>query len=349
MDLESQPTLAELVAAIHGLNDTVRAQQGEINRLRMEQGDAATPTSPVHTAAPASRPRARMPELDKFSGDRRDFRNWSILARQKLAFDMETLGGDSAAFAYLFARLASKAQALVATHFVREEAAGRHNPWAFLEHLKSIFGDRELEARAIQRLLVMKKNAKESFAAFFPKFERELADAGFDSAADNVRKTYLERAIDDGLARACVGHSLNTYEELVAGLFKISGQLERIGKWGGPQAPTQNRSTGTSDKMDWEPSNPRAGAAQPSNPSQRAKWVTKEELGRRRENDLCLRCGNGSHKIASCPQSPAKRPENKEKVKKGKKGSCFLTKAQVEETAEDPTSSTDDDTISSKE
>ncbi|RHZ43108.1 uncharacterized protein CDV56_100897 [Aspergillus thermomutatus] len=45
--------------------------------------------------------------------------------------------------------------------------------------------------------------------------------------------------------------------------------------------------------MDWEPS--------VASNAKRAKWVSKEELQRRRDKGLCLRCGSAQHHVANCP------------------------------------------------
>lgn len=42
----------------------------------------------------------------------------------------------------------------------------------------------------------------------------------------------------------------------------------------------------------------------------RAKYVSIEEIDRRRQNRLCLRCGGAGHRIAQCPLLPAMPPMN---------------------------------------
>jgi hypothetical protein len=40
----------------------------------------------------------------------------------------------------------------------------------------------------------------------------------------------------------------------------------------------------------------------------RARWASEEVMTKRKEESLCLRCGNGSHLIKNCPLLPAIRP-----------------------------------------
>src|SRR5207237_10279796 len=66
---------------------------------------------------------------------------------------------------------------------------------------------------------------------------------------------------------------------------------------GASQSPAP--ATTPTDKMDWEPT--RANA-------QRAKWVSKEEINKRKAEGQCLRCGKSGHRIAFCPYKPAINP-----------------------------------------
>ncbi|KAG9239853.1 hypothetical protein BJ878DRAFT_431466 [Calycina marina] len=65
--------------------------------------------------------------------------------------------------------------------------------------------------------------------------------------------------------------------------------------------------------MDWEPAHGTIIAAtsrtgHPQRHQQRAKWVDYNEIGRRRSEGSCLRCGNQGHMIKSCPLLPAQHP-----------------------------------------
>ena len=45
-----------------------------------------------------------------------------------------------------------------------------------------------------------------------------------------------------------------------------------------------------------------------------AKWVSKDELARRKEENLCLRCGKEGHMIRNCALGPAVRPVEAKKA-----------------------------------
>jgi hypothetical protein len=76
--------------------------------------------------------------------------------------------------------------------------------------------------------------------------------------------------------------------------------------WKGRSQPRSTQDTNV-DKMDWEPT--RTFAAQSlANANCRAKWVSMEEIQRRRSNRLCICCGASGHMISSCHYAPARRP-----------------------------------------
>ena len=81
--------------------------------------------------------------------------------------------------------------------------------------------------------------------------------------------------------------------------------------------------------MDWEPTASRTR-------KQRAKWVSQEEIDRRRANFLCMRCGSGAHLVKTCPFAPAVRPTNASTPTKltPKQSTLRVTNVEVEVEAE---------------
>ncbi|KAM3088754.1 hypothetical protein ACMFMG_000385 [Clarireedia jacksonii] len=105
------------------------------------------------------------------------------------------------------------------------------------------------------------------------------------------------------------GYKISTdYDEFVALLRRTSDSLAdtaRIKAGKGrivlyPQADgreTSSSKPSRSDEMDWEPSTTTrvTKAAR-----ERAKWVSKDELERRREANACFRCGKKGHMLSEC-------------------------------------------------
>ncbi|KAM4060859.1 reverse transcriptase (RNA-dependent DNA polymerase) [Hirsutella rhossiliensis] len=78
------------------------------------------------------------------------------------------------------------------------------NRYLFLDYLNRRYGDPNAKARALDRLRSLKQKPDESFASFFPKFEKELADSGGGEWADVVQINYLEGAINNRLKSSLV-------------------------------------------------------------------------------------------------------------------------------------------------
>ena len=60
--------------------------------------------------------------------------------------------------------------------------------------------------------------------------------------------------------------------------------------------------------MDWAPAGTEVNATKPRILGPRAKWVSKAEMQKRKENGSCLRCGIMGHYVDKCSQRPPIRP-----------------------------------------
>ncbi len=68
-----------------------------------------TPEPPIKP-----RPKKSLPDIPRFSGDRKDYRAWALGARSKTSVNGEAFGPPASQFAYLYASLGPKAALLVA-------------------------------------------------------------------------------------------------------------------------------------------------------------------------------------------------------------------------------------------
>jgi hypothetical protein len=73
----------------------------------------------------------------------------------------------------------------------------------------------------------------------------------------------------------------------------------------------------TNEPMDWEATQTTSASAAIARTSRlkdqgktRAKWVSQQEITRRKEADQCLRCGSEGHYIGQCRLSPARKPDD---------------------------------------
>lgn len=306
-----------------------------------------------------------LPDPPRFDGNRKKFRNWKLEMVGKLRTDGHLMGGPADHFTYIFSRLGDHPQSLAAAFY--ERGHGRHaDPVAaFFQHLTGVYGNPNQAKDACGKLEKLKQG-NTPFAAYLPKFEKELADAGGDAWPHDVRIDYLKRTLNDEMTTQLRSQRKmpTKYHKYVVALQELAGNLEDtylrkkapsnsgLAKSGGKPVDAAP----AADLMDWEPTKVSKirKAIQKQNKDlegKRAKWVSQEELDRRREDGDCLRCGRPGCRIAKCPLLPAKRPSaetKKVKAKKAKptksaKPAKLSFKAAVVEDDDSPSSSSGDD------
>jgi hypothetical protein len=286
--------------------------------------------STVEEQAPTRRvkPRPCLPETQTFSGDRIEWPAWKIEMTAKLTTDAEAIGGDKAMFYYINSRLAGTARRNVAAYVAheRERAA---TPWEFLDHLETLYGDHNLKQRAAQRLHALRQQPNQTFAKFYPLFEKEMADAEATTWSNPAKTTLLINAVNEQMKQALVTSELpSMFKDLVNVLHNVSARMEVLGAWK-KQPATGTAGRAKEDETEWEsPDTVRVNAArgngrrQPINaegyPStrpedkdligKRAQWVSNEVRDQRREEGRCLRCGRDGCRLTTCPLKMAVPP-----------------------------------------
>lgn len=248
----------------------------------------------------------KLPQLSEFDGTRSKWDGWEIEARNKIKTDGRAIGSDMDQLRYIFARLRSNARNMCLAFVRAKEENEDGSGTQLLEYLASTYSDPNRQKKALSNVYSIKQKAHESFARFLPRFETELANAGALSFNDTIKVSLLENAISHAMQERLVSvfPVPTEYGAFTSLLQTIGSRLDAIKTpWKGPQRHMQHEDN--KDSMDWEPTH--TLAAQPST-KQRAKWVNKEEIQRRRSNRLCIRCGASGHIISSCQYAPARRP-----------------------------------------
>ncbi|KAJ5583166.1 retrotransposon gag protein [Penicillium sp. DV-2018c] len=230
----------------------------------------------------------------------------------KLDVDGEAIGSPHDQFMYIFSRLEKLAWKNTGTFVKHRRSEG--DPVEILEYLERIYGDPNAQARAARKLHQMKQPDGVSFPRFLPRLEKEFADAGAINWHDQARRQILLGSLNKTMSAALMNRGIpNTYSELVNRLHEISNDIDALtgGENGKKSSARRGRIV---DEMDWEPTvsankvRPRENRNRASN-GKRAKWVA-EEITRRREQGLCLRCGEEDHFVSNCSYRPAERPSS---------------------------------------
>lgn len=334
--VQAQENYQTQIRQLHeGLNALRQNQHTPLSSFHRTPSEFPLPESPP--IGPMSIPvpgytkrKATLPDPPKFDGTRKAFRAWLLEMRNKLRVDGQVIGTPADQFAYIFSRLEKTPQNMTIAFVERGGTGGSSDPGQYLEYLDSCYGDPNAASRAIDRLQILSQGVNESFAAFLPKFEKELADGGGSDWADSAKISWLKGSLNDEMKRALIGTTPipTQYTEYARLLQTVGSQMDGFA-YGQKRArysrrsPSPNSTRGkpkpvtqaatTSEEMDWEATRVNRAFQKDNEKLQgkRAKWVTREEMTSRRKEKRCMRCGRTGCKMTVCPLLPAQRPETK--------------------------------------
>lgn len=298
-------------AQIQALQAAVAATNAEVQSLRQttlaEDPRPPTPTPEAEVTRPR-RTKAILPDPPKFDGTRSEYEGWRSLIKDKIEVDGEVIGSDRNQFIYISSRLEGKGLQLALTFITMNRDAPGVSAAPILDYLDGIFGDRHKAQRAVETLRTMKQGPKEFFSAFLPRFEKALADAGGMAWPDEVKRSHLDGALTFELRRLTITMPVvASYGDYVNELLRLSDLYRATMRHAPKEQPAARQ--GASDTMDWEPTQAtRATSAQGGQKQRRALWVSQEEIGKRRQEGRCLRCGTSKHRIAECEFLGARPP-----------------------------------------
>jgi hypothetical protein len=197
------------------------------------------------------------------------------------------------------------------------------------------------------------KQGNRSFANYLTQFEKLLMDAGATSWSDDAKKPWLTNGLNHEMISARLSaREPASYVDYVNDLHNTAANIEAARK------PRKNQDQGKrshrkpygdneeKDEMDWESTPSRASAARTKgrnskkSSGQKAKWVSKEVLEARRENNECFRCSKSGHIVSECNLEPAVRPT----VNKVRTSTSKLTITDEHSESETSDSSSDGET-----
>lgn len=299
-------------------------QQARTNETLQQQLAQVLSSQNSRNAAPTANTNERHVLPTKFSYDDSDRGLYPAFRAQLVAkFDIDgtKIGNEQAKAWYAYSRLERK-------------AAQRMQPWVdtfkndttkftgngIVQQLDVAFADPQRKARALARLGTIKQGSR-TFRDFITEFDQLMLEAQAHTADHDTRKAWLTNALSYELVGAMISVTpSDTYEGYCQQLHQVSDRMASFGTkrpYGQsrsrqanaskktvpyiPGSTTTNSTPNAGDPMDWEPTGSRT--------SKRAKWVSQDEITKRRNDGRCLRCGTNGHRIASCPYLPARRPD----------------------------------------
>ena len=296
--------------------------------------------------------RPRAPKLSSFDGQRTNYKPWRIEVTNKLVVDGPIMGGEYGKISAIYAALDPAPKKNMASTVQRMLASPTPNVMLFLEHLDVSYGNPHEVQQALQKLNSLRQGTR-SFITFLPEFERLLSEAGGDNWPEEVKIDRLCNAVsveilgdttNVPLPKDYLG-TVNMLRSIAENRYYLeqrrkaeqprgsnaSKKTPEAAKGRGAPAASQGQagvSAELSSVMEWEPVNAVRVATMnakghPQGPGlstdaalrgRRAKWVSKEEMERRRTTGVCLRCARNGCRIALCPLAGAKNPNLPVKV-----------------------------------
>lgn len=312
------------VSNIETMMQQMLAQMNELTAriARIETTDTPTNT-PTNTVAPtpaASTPAAPTPAVptpatqttyaheskglkdpEPFDGTRSQYLPWKYQVEAKLRSEPRRFYTNQLAIDYTFSRTTGDARARIFP-WVSVHAASSTLDQFFL-HLDGAFKDAHMAETARNKLQNMRQKTS-NVRDFMQDFNKEALTAGlFDHA---ILKSMFLHALSHELRTALAGTIFpeeTTIEQMQSHIAAVSDNLWRLKLSSKKKDTLPNNAPSRptpSDPMDWEPSRAQV---------QRATWASQQEIDRRRDDGLCLRCGKKGHFIGSCKLKPAQNPD----------------------------------------
>jgi hypothetical protein len=201
----------------------------------------------------------------------------------------------------------------------------------------------------------MKQPEGQAFSKFLLRLEKEFADAGALNWLDEAKRQILLGSLNRTMSGSLMNRGVPaTFQGLISRLHDITTDMDALNL----SKPSGRRTIKDADEMDWTPSAVTANRVESSTnrlrndieARKRAKWVSEEEMSRRREEGRCLRCGRAGCRIAQCPYLPAERPElNRVTAGQAKQGQSAGSKKtyvrKARPIAEDTDGSSDEESL----
>ena len=153
---------------------------------------------PEGTADPLNPPQKRkpLPDPKKFTRNRRDFKRWYFKISYKIKANRNTLGPLKMQFNYIYSRLRKAAQNITIPCAKKALQIRQYNHNGLLNYLKKYYTDPDVNQRALEYLRRIHQGNNKPFAAFFPRFKRELIKNDGAAWPDYFKISYLKGALN---------------------------------------------------------------------------------------------------------------------------------------------------------
>jgi seryl-tRNA synthetase len=130
---------------------------------------------------------------------------------------------------YIFMRLEGAAKTNVTTFYEMQLRQESPSPHSLLERLDILYRERNRKQKAIQNLHSIRQREDETFISFYPRFEKEIANADAEGWDNNAKISYLRNALSNKMRDnlvGCSGSETNTYNRFAQKCVDVSNDIE---------------------------------------------------------------------------------------------------------------------------
>ncbi|KNG46626.1 hypothetical protein TW65_06673 [Stemphylium lycopersici] len=220
---------------------------------------------------PTSKPRPSLPHPPTFSGSKSQWRGWRLEMEGKIEEDALAIGSLKTQLRYIYMRLEGAAKTNVTTFYEMQLRQEAPDPYRLLERLDILYGERNRKQKAIQNLHSIRQREDETFICFYPRFEKEIANADAEGWDDDAKISYLRNALSskmrDNLV-GCSGSETSTYSGFAQNCVDWTKKRSASSSYnaGYTRVPVPMTTpdanvvahTSREDMMEWEPTQPTA-------------------------------------------------------------------------------------------
>lgn len=278
-----------------------------LQRRRDPSLDFLRPASPHRDSN-----RKLMPNPKPYKGDRREYAAWAQTMRDKIDLDADKLGGNRHVWYLINSCLDKAPQRVVATFYASGGPGSNYDPEDFMAYLDRTYKERDSAARGAAALQTLRQKDTQSFASFFPEFEKKLAEAGGIEWHSSAKLAFLTNAISprlkDGLAAVKLPSDFTQcVDEIHEIAWKFEAQSRAQGKLRARMPYTQARGAPASASR---PSRDHDGDVAMVDvrkvETSREKDESNPDPKRGRANVECWNCGKKGHRQANCKKAQKK-------------------------------------------
>jgi hypothetical protein len=304
------------VLAIPTVNTPLTSEPSTALAKEAQAPTLGTPTPPAAASTTSAHLSERLPDPDRFTGQRDDLRRFVSQIHQKMLVNRDRFPTANSRMAYVTSRLNGTPYNQILPH-IRDGVCQLEDYTKVLEILERAFGDPNRVNNARAELFRLRQTNKE-FSAFFAEFQR-LALEG--NMYEDGLPTLLEQAINREL-REMLMHSEPPSREYHQFADHLQNLENRRRHYAHATLPTTTRTVTSGIPAKPVPrtlpnpippkpasnstlANP-AGpvpipGSQASTPAGEPMDLSAARRLNRRENGLCYRCGAIDHHVRSCP------------------------------------------------